>query len=440
MLEMLKKPEQETIQKKSVPNQTGIPDQMKSRFEAGSGLSLDDVRIHYQSGLPAEIGALAYTQGTQVFVGPGQERHLPHELGHVVQQKQGLVRPTCTIGGLPVNDDAALERQADESRFSARPIQLQAAKSVVSTIQCCDSDSDDNSDSDDDYVPRWELKPSSARLKFVGTTPLKTSKTGKRVMKRMLDDESSDDDTMLVEDPSAPNSILLLTAHTQEIYALDDPQDATHIDMGHLYAAVFFWNQIGRYTGARSACVQAFMHDPNNYRFQYGARNCQMAPHDTYLPVASKIDRNFEYIPCRSVGDSSNFEEMMQRLDDMGLRTNIDSQLTRLDAILPQLVAEQSPPNWIAIAQKAFGFTAKQCRDRWVNHLNDAIKTTPFEKWEDDLILKQQSQLGNHWATISKFLPGRSAAAIKNRWNSHLKYITSDAAHVLPAPPLPPPL
>lgn len=116
MLETLKKPARET--ERPAPNRTGIPDRMKERFETVSGLSLDDVRIHYRSGLPAELGALAYTQGTQVFVGPGQERHLPHELGHVVQQKQGLVRPTCMIGGLPVNDEPALEAAADRGNFA----------------------------------------------------------------------------------------------------------------------------------------------------------------------------------------------------------------------------------------------------------------------------------------------------------------------------------
>lgn len=76
------------------PNLTGIPTQMKLDFERQSGLSFDDVRVHYNSDKPAQLKALAYTQGTQVYVGPGQERHLPHELGHVIQQKRGLVQPT----------------------------------------------------------------------------------------------------------------------------------------------------------------------------------------------------------------------------------------------------------------------------------------------------------------------------------------------------------
>ena len=109
---------QEVIQKapeqakKQTPNLTGIPTQMKLDFERRSGLSFDDVRVHYNSDKPRKIGALAYTQGNQVHVGPGQERHLRHELGHVVQQKQGIVRPTTWINGLPVNDSPGLEHDA----------------------------------------------------------------------------------------------------------------------------------------------------------------------------------------------------------------------------------------------------------------------------------------------------------------------------------------
>ncbi len=76
-------------------------------------MALDGVRVHYDSPSPARVGALAYTQGTEIFVSPGQERHLPHEAWHVVQQAQGRVRPSMQLRRLPVNDDVALEREAD---------------------------------------------------------------------------------------------------------------------------------------------------------------------------------------------------------------------------------------------------------------------------------------------------------------------------------------
>ncbi|MDR2577972.1 MAG: DUF4157 domain-containing protein [Chitinispirillales bacterium] len=94
-------------------NRTGIPDAMKTQFENVSGFSFDDVRIHYNSDKPARLDALAYTQGNQVHIAPGQEKHLGHELGHVVQQKEGRVKPTMQLQGVNVNDDASLEREAD---------------------------------------------------------------------------------------------------------------------------------------------------------------------------------------------------------------------------------------------------------------------------------------------------------------------------------------
>lgn len=92
---------------------TGIPGAVQAKFEAASGLSFEDVRVHYNSTRPAQLGAYAYTQGSQVYIGPGQERHLEHELGHVVQQKRGLVKADGYIGGIPVNRDPKLERAAD---------------------------------------------------------------------------------------------------------------------------------------------------------------------------------------------------------------------------------------------------------------------------------------------------------------------------------------
>ncbi len=98
----------------SVKNETGIPDGMKAGFENLSGLSFDDVQVHYNSDKPAQLHAFAYTQGNQVHIAPGQEKHLGHELGHIVQQKEGRVQPTVQLQGINVNDDEGLEKEADE--------------------------------------------------------------------------------------------------------------------------------------------------------------------------------------------------------------------------------------------------------------------------------------------------------------------------------------
>lgn len=105
---------QPQLQQAPRANNTGLPDQLKSGIESLSGLSMDHVRVHYNSSRPAQLNALAYAQGSEIHLAPGQEQHLPHEAWHVVQQAQGRVRPTMQMaGGLAVNDDAGLEREAD---------------------------------------------------------------------------------------------------------------------------------------------------------------------------------------------------------------------------------------------------------------------------------------------------------------------------------------
>ena len=101
-----------TIQRQE--NNTGLPDTLKSGVENLSGLSMDDVKVHRNSDKPAQLNAHAYAQGSDIHLGAGQEKHLPHEAWHVVQQKQGRVKSTMQMKGkVNVNDDVVLEKEAD---------------------------------------------------------------------------------------------------------------------------------------------------------------------------------------------------------------------------------------------------------------------------------------------------------------------------------------
>jgi hypothetical protein len=90
-----------------------MPARLKDGIEKLSNLSLDNVRVQYNSPKPAQFQAHAITQGKDIHVGPGQEHHLPHEAWHVVQQKQGRVQATTQMHGTAINTDPALEREAD---------------------------------------------------------------------------------------------------------------------------------------------------------------------------------------------------------------------------------------------------------------------------------------------------------------------------------------
>lgn len=104
--------QRQPIQKKE--NNTGLPGNLKSGIENLSGFSMDDVRVHYNSDKPAQLQAHAYAQGTDIHLGPGQEKHLAHEAWHVVQQKQGRVEATMQMKGeININDDEGLEHEAD---------------------------------------------------------------------------------------------------------------------------------------------------------------------------------------------------------------------------------------------------------------------------------------------------------------------------------------
>jgi len=114
-----KKDVQETLQGKFEPvekeeNKTGLPDNLKNGIENLSGYSMSDVNVHYNSDKPAQLHAHAYAQGTDIHLSTGQEKYLPHEAWHVVQQKQGRVKPTVQMKGeVSVNDDTGLENEAD---------------------------------------------------------------------------------------------------------------------------------------------------------------------------------------------------------------------------------------------------------------------------------------------------------------------------------------
>lgn len=117
------------------PNNTGMPDNLKAGIESLSGFSMDDVRVHYNSSKPATVQALAYTQGTDIHVAPGQEKCLPHEAWHVAQQMAGRVSPTTNINGMPVNDNAALEHEADV--MGEKAVTQKCVNAVVTQSSLC---------------------------------------------------------------------------------------------------------------------------------------------------------------------------------------------------------------------------------------------------------------------------------------------------------------
>jgi hypothetical protein len=116
-----------------------LPPALRAAVEQMSGLSLAGVRVHRDSGQASRARAHAFAAGADIHLAPGQERHLPHEAWHVVQQKQGRVRPTLEVSGAPVNDEGLLEHEADvmgskASKVSPLPATVNAPAPVPSAL------------------------------------------------------------------------------------------------------------------------------------------------------------------------------------------------------------------------------------------------------------------------------------------------------------------
>ncbi len=117
------------VQKKG--NKTGLPDNLKAGIENLSGHTMDDVKVHFNSSQPKQLNAHAYAQGTNIHVAPGQEKHLPHEAWHVVQQKEGRVKPTRQLKQkVNINDDTSLEKEADVMGAKAAQMRAIATQSI----------------------------------------------------------------------------------------------------------------------------------------------------------------------------------------------------------------------------------------------------------------------------------------------------------------------
>jgi len=118
-----------TVQKKS---DGGLPSNLQSGVEKLSGQDMSNVNVNYNSDKPAQLNAHAYAQGNNIHLGPGQEKHLPHEAWHVAQQKQGRVQPTKQMKSkVNINDDPALEKEADVMGAKAAKIGNDNEKSLA---------------------------------------------------------------------------------------------------------------------------------------------------------------------------------------------------------------------------------------------------------------------------------------------------------------------
>ena len=114
--------------------------------------------IHYNSPEPRKYGARAFTKNSEIYIAPGEESALPHELGHVYQQETQNIPATGEMKGEKVNTDPKLEKEAEENykninnhipkvfisdkRKSSTNSVMQFAQPNGAVAKCCTSEYD----------------------------------------------------------------------------------------------------------------------------------------------------------------------------------------------------------------------------------------------------------------------------------------------------------
>lgn len=137
----------------------------------------------------------------------------------------------------------------------------------------------------------------------------------------------------------------------------------------------------------------------------------------------------FSYFEGIEPGDITGFEkprDMSSFVDPKALSPEVTTNLSTYkkskwtpaeDRALIESVKIHGTKNWIAVASLVPERNSKQCRERWTAQLDPNLNHNEFTPQEDAVIILQHQTHGPLWAKIASFLPGRSATAVKNRFN-----------------------
>jgi len=92
-----------------------------------------------------------------------------------------------------------------------------------------------------------------------------------------------------------------------------------------------------------------------------------------------------------------------------------------------KLVEECGTKKWMSIAEllkkryKNKERSSKQIRERWHNHLCEAVKKDKWTDEEEQLLFELQKKYGNKWTKIAQHMPGRSDNQVKNHYHSAMR-------------------
>jgi len=99
---------EDIIQKKendTTNNSNKLPDSLNIEAQKSFGRDLSNVKIHTNDKEADNLGARAFTKGSEISFGSGEydpkstegKSLIGHELAHVIQQNDGMVQPTNSV-------------------------------------------------------------------------------------------------------------------------------------------------------------------------------------------------------------------------------------------------------------------------------------------------------------------------------------------------------
>lgn len=122
------------------------------------------------------------------------------------------------------------------------------------------------------------------------------------------------------------------------------------------------------------------------------------------------------YVPNRA------WRECLQRWTKVlvpGLKKGKWSRIeddTLLTLVNQQMKDNPSKISWPDVS-KGMGFrSCKQCRERWINHLDPTVKKGDWTLEEDEILLRVGKQFPSKWAKIARHIQGRTENTVKVRW------------------------